>query len=213
MFVNKQSARHVKESNTRRYYFANDHRIYSDKIARFIVECEKKSFSAVTNRLAQIYTDVFIDEFQDLAGWDLELVEMLLRSKIRITLVGDPRQHIYSTNPSQKNKQYLGAGMLSLIRDWEKKGLCLVEHTNNTYRCDQAICEFANLLWPGMKPMNSLCSQSTEHCGVFLVAEGVVNEYIEMCIRDRHIWVQEMKILFWPNSEEPTIKKARTAQG
>ena len=129
--------------------------------------------------MAQIYTDIFIDEFQDLAGWDLELVEMLLRTKIRITLVGDPRQHIYSTNPSPKNKQYLGIGMLSLIRDWEEKGLCLVEHTNSTYRCNQAICEFVNLLWPGMKPMDSLCVQSIEHCGVFTVAEKVVDEYID----------------------------------
>lgn len=178
MFVKKQSTRHISETNTRHYYFSSDHRIYSDKIAKFVTECEKMSPSAVTNRLAQIYTDLFIDEFQDLAGWDLELIEMLLRSKIRITLVGDPRQHIYSTNPSRKNRQYLGNGIIDLIKNWEEKGLCSVEHKNNSHRCNQAICEFANLLWPGMEPMNSLCSKTIEHCGMFLVAERVVDEYV-----------------------------------
>ena len=179
MFVNQQSAQYVQEADTRRHYFANGELIYSDKIAQFVVECEKQSSKAVTARLGKIYSDVFIDEFQDLAGWDLEVIKMLLQSDIRVTLVGDPRQHIYSTNPSQKNKQYRGITLVELVEKWEKNGLCSLEHMSATHRCSSAICEFSNALWPGMDAMTPLRNGTTDHDGVFLVAESVVKKYIQ----------------------------------
>lgn len=177
-FVNQQSARGIAENKTRQHYFANGELIYSDKIAKFVVKCEEKSGQRVTSRLRQIYTDVFIDEFQDLAAWDLEVIKMLLESGIRITLVGDPRQHIYTTNPSRKNKQYLGTKVVNLVEEWERKGLCRLERMTDSYRCNQAICDFANALWPGMDPMAPLQHDTTDHDGVFLVAANAVEEYI-----------------------------------
>lgn len=179
LFVNEQSVKYVKETDTGRHYFANGELIYSDKIAKFVIKCEAKAAQAVTARLGQIYTDVFIDEFQDLAGWDLEVIRMLLQSGIRVTLVGDPRQHIYSTNPSQKNKQYLGIRVVNLVDKWEKDGLCSIERMSATHRCNEPICEFSNMLWPGMDAMTSLRIDTTAHDGVFLVAENLVKEYIE----------------------------------
>jgi DNA helicase II / ATP-dependent DNA helicase PcrA len=179
VFVNEQSARGIAETDTKRHYFANGDFIYSDKIAKFVVECEDKSSQSVTARLGQIYTDVFIDEFQDLAGWDFEVISYLLRSSIRVTLVGDPRQHIYSTNPSRKNKQYLGINVVKLLRIWEKDGLCALEHASGTHRCNGAICECANALWPGMDPMKPLRNDTTDHDGVFLVAEDAVEDYMQ----------------------------------
>lgn len=178
LFVNQQSAQYVEESDTRRHYFANGELIYSDKIAKFVIECEKHSSKAVTARLGQMYTDVFIDEFQDLAGWDLEVIKMLLQSSIRVTLVGDPKQHIYSTSPSQKNKQYLGIKVVKLAQKWEMNRLCSIEHMSATYRCGTAVCEFSNALWPGMDKMVSLRNSTTDHDGVFLVAEDAVADYI-----------------------------------
>jgi DNA helicase-2/ATP-dependent DNA helicase PcrA len=179
-FVNQQSARGIAEIDTRRHYFANGELIYSDKIAKFVVECEEKSHQSVTSRLRQIYTDIFVDEFQDLAGWDLELIKLLLQSGIGITLVGDPRQHIYSTNPSVKNKQFLGVNVIDLVKRWNKAGLCRIDPPmSGTYRCNQAICDFANRLWPGMDTMTSLLSVAVDHSGVFLVAEDAVDEYVQ----------------------------------
>ncbi len=179
LFVNQQSAKGISETDTARHYFANGELIYSDKMAKFVVECEKSSSNAVTARLGEIYTDVFVDEFQDLAGWDLDVIEMFLRSNIRITLVGDPRQHIYSTNPSSKNKQYLGINVINLVEKWKQGGLCTTDPLSVTYRCNQAICDFSNALWPGMDPMTPLQNAVTNHDGVFLVAKKVVAEYIQ----------------------------------
>lgn len=178
-FMNQQSAKGIAETDTARHYFANDELIYSDKIAKFVVECEKNSSKAVTARLGEIYTDVFIDEFQDLAGWDFDVIEMFLRSDIRVTLVGDPRQHIYSTNPSSKNEQYLGIKVIDLVEKWKQSELCTLDPMSETYRCNQAICDFSNALWPGMDPMTPLQDVTTNHDGVFLVAEKVVTEYAQ----------------------------------
>jgi len=178
LFVNQQSARYVKEADTGRYYFANGELIYSDKIAKFVVECEEKSARSVTKRLAQIYTDVFIDEFQDLAGWDLEVVRVFLQSGIRVTLVGDPRQHIYSTNPTSKNRHYLGTKVMELVEQWMRTGLCSVKCMSDTHRCNGAICDFSNALWPGMDEMTAVPNRVTEHDGVFLVGEKHMAEYM-----------------------------------
>lgn len=177
-FVTQQSTRYIPETDTRRYYFHDGSMIYSDKIAKFVMGCEGNTSKAVSSRLGQIYTHVFIDEFQDLAGWDLEVVEALLTSRVRVTLVGDPRQHIYSTNPSNKNKQYLGSGVIQLLQKWKKRGLCSIQQMNHTHRCNQHICDFTNAFWPGMQGMVSLQNEETGHDGVFLVAPNAVQEYV-----------------------------------
>lgn len=182
LFVNQQSARGVSEADTQRHYFTKDCRIYSDKIAKFVVECEKQSAGLVTRRLRGMYTDIFVDEFQDLAGWDLDLVAMLLESDVRITLVGDPRQHIYSTNPSSKNKQYLGVEVVTLVQKWEGNGLCkIAEPMNETYRCNQAICDFVNGLWPKMDRMKAIAAATEDVSGVFRVAQSAINAYVCKC--------------------------------
>lgn len=177
-FVNQQSAQYVPEWNTRDHYFAKGEFIFSDKIAKFIVKCQKLSEQRVMGRLRQFYSDIYVDEFQDLAGWDLEIIELILRSDIRIRLVGDPRQHIYSTNPSQKNKPFLGSGVVKLVRQWEKDGLCKQEPMNKSHRCHQTICDFSNGLWPDLDRMDSLRTDIVDHQGVFLVAETDIHDYV-----------------------------------
>lgn len=178
-FVNRRSAPFVKEVDTARYYTSPSGGIYSDKIARFVMECEKYSGGAVTARLSRIYSGILIDEFQDLAGWDLEIVHALMQAGLEVRLVGDPRQHIYSTNPAKKNEQYLGGNVLQLLQQWEKDGLCALESVDTTYRCPQDVCDFANRLWPGMPQMTSAANVSDDHVGVYLVAENQVQDYIQ----------------------------------
>ena len=178
MFVTRHSARYSKEADTKHHYFANDELIYSDKIAKFVVKCNAESRQSIIRRLRRIYTDVFVDEFQDLAGWDLEFIAALLDSGMRVTLVGDPRQHIYSTHPSAKNRQYVGITVVKLVKQWEKDGLCSVESMSASHRCGADICSFANTLWPGMDGMRSVRRDGTGHDGVFLVGETMVEKYM-----------------------------------
>ncbi len=173
-----RSARSASEANTRRYYFVDGEKIYQDKLAKFIIECEKRSCGEVTARLGQIYTDIFVDECQDLAGWDLDLVEILMGTRIRVLLVGDPRQCTYSTNHAARNSQYRGIGLLALVKKWNRGGLCAEEMLSDNYRCNQVICDWADRLWPELPPSQSMSSNVTGHDGVFVVSPAHVDEYL-----------------------------------
>jgi DNA helicase-2/ATP-dependent DNA helicase PcrA len=95
-----------------------------------------------------------------------------------MVIVGDPRQYVYDTNHSPKNKQYRGVGILKLAREWGKNNLCHIENHARSYRCNQKICDFAGMLWPDMENMVSYNSTTTGHDGIFLVSEDNVCEYV-----------------------------------
>lgn len=177
-FTDARSDRYAKYADTERYYFRNGDEIYSDKISRFVIDCETNSDCLVTKRLADIYDEIFIDEFQDLAGWDLDLLELFLKSGIRMVIVGDPRQCTYTTNSSAKNSQYRSIGILKLIYGWGKNSLCQIEKHAKNYRCNQTICDFADMLWPDMEKTVSLRSTVTKHDGIFVVSADKVHKYV-----------------------------------
>ncbi len=162
-----------------RHYFSSDRKIYSDKIAKFVCKCNEKSSNAVVQRLAQIYTHIFIDEVQDLAGYDLNFLKLLFQSKISTLLVGDPRQGTYSTNNAAKNKKFKQSAIVSFFEDSsiniEKDETSL---TTN-HRCISTICDLSNALFPDLSKTTSGNNTTTEHDGVFLVKQKDVPTYLE----------------------------------
>ena len=178
-FTNKRSVPFTQHEDTERFYFRNGDEVYSDKIARFVLDCEAATGGRVTNRLKSIYDVVLIDEFQDLAGYDLDVLEMLLRSSVGLILTGDPRQTTYLTNPASKNKRFQGLGILEKFKEWEDNGLCEVITDTCSRRCNQAICDFADGLWVGLEATASLQEERTGHDGVFLVAGEDLDPYME----------------------------------
>ena len=49
-------------------------------------------------RIQGVFDRIIVDEAQDLAGWDLEVIEHLLKSAVEVALIGDYRQATFSTN-------------------------------------------------------------------------------------------------------------------
>lgn len=159
----------------------NSNLIISDLISDFVVNCNKESHGLVIERLERIYDAIFIDEAQDLAGWDLELVKLLLKSKIRLVLVGDNRQSVYTTNDSNKNKAFKRASIIDFFKDLEEKNLCTLIYRNKCYRCNQAICDFADNLYPEMQLKTiSQNNSKTGHDGLVLVRRKDVIKYAEI---------------------------------
>jgi len=178
-FPDGRSVRYARYADTERYFFKNGDEIYSDKISRFVIDSEKNSNGLVTRRLSDIYEEIYIDEFQDLAGYDLDLLEVFLKAGIRLVIVGDPRQCTYITNNSAKNSQYRGIGVLNLVRKWETNNLCQIENHTISHRCNQQICDFADMLWPDTKKTVSRNRATTGHDGIFVVSEDSVSEYVK----------------------------------
>jgi DNA helicase-2/ATP-dependent DNA helicase PcrA len=152
--------------------------IYSDKMSEFVCECDRLSLGAVMRRLRQRFDHVIIDEVQDLAGYDLDLVETMLKAGVSLTMVGDHRQATFATNNSPKNKAYEGVNIIKKFRQWEKQGLCTLTYQYNTHRCNQEIADLADSLFPDEPRTNSDCNVRTGHDGIFLVRHSDVDAYV-----------------------------------
>lgn len=179
-FNNGRSVPYVKGTNVRRHYFSSPGNIYRDKISKFGCVVTNETDGKPISRLSEIFDRIFIDEAQDLAGYDLDLVEILLRSGLEINLVGDHRQATYSTNDGGKHPGYRGAKIIGMFENWEKNELCEIEHHNHSYRCVQEICDFADMFHPVSKNTESRNKTTTDHDGVFAVLKKDVNTYMTM---------------------------------
>jgi DNA helicase-2/ATP-dependent DNA helicase PcrA len=124
-----------------------------------------------------MYDAIFVDETQDLAGYDFDLLEALMRAGIPMEMVGDPRQGTFRTNESARNRRYCGSGFLDKAKEWEAAGLCAVEKQARSYRCNQRICDFADKLYPDFDKTSSLNDKVTGHDGVFMVASKHLDSY------------------------------------
>jgi DNA helicase-2/ATP-dependent DNA helicase PcrA len=178
-FVEGRSCPYVPKTNVQRYYFAEGKRIYTDKISDFACRCNEESGGLVVKRLEQIYHCIFIDEVQDLAGYDFDFLELLFESRMEIVVVGDSRQATYFTNCSPKNKKYKGQNITALLTDWQKRGLCKITERNDCYRCNQEICNVADGLYPDMPKTQSKNRDVTGHDGVYVLSSCDLMEYVK----------------------------------
>ena len=177
-FIAGRSALGAKRADIRRFFFSDLNAIYSDKVACFACDCIDKSDGAPLRRLAERFDRIYVDEVQDLAGYDLELIEQLLRSDVAVTLVGDHRQATYRTNNSAKNSAYTGSHIVEKFREWEKAGLGTLTFEQETHRSNQTIATFADGLFPDDPATISKNDVVTGHDGVFLVPAAHIDAYI-----------------------------------
>ncbi|MDP2947068.1 MAG: UvrD-helicase domain-containing protein [Nanoarchaeota archaeon] len=168
-----------EEKDFEDHYFSKSLKIYSDKLSKFVFRCNEKTNGDVIDRLSRIYSHIFIDEVQDLAGYDLELLKLLFKSKTETLLVGDPRQGTYSTNSAPKNKKFKKSAIVYFFAD---SSIDIERDTTSlttNYRCVKGICDLSNKLFPDQVMTTSGNNTETGHDGVFLIRSADVNNYIE----------------------------------
>lgn len=169
--------RYIRKADIRRYYFDSGFDLYRDRVSDFVCALDAATGGAVIRRLERAFQHILIDELQDLVGYDLDLLERLLASNVRVTAVGDPRQHTLATNRASKNKKYQGAGLMTWLH--ERAEVCSIEARTESYRCNQQICDFADQIYPEMPATQSKVVERTGHDGVFNVRSAQVTEYYD----------------------------------
>lgn len=175
--VNSQSVRYISEANTKQHYFDISNRLFSDKISKFVCKCNDISCGTVINRLSRIFPHIYIDEIQDLAGYDLDLLNLLFNSNSKILMVGDPRQGTYSTNNSSKYRKYKKSGITEFFINSENLDIDFITLTKN-YRSNAIICNFSNQLFPDLELSLSGFDETTEHDGLFFIKKCDVRNYL-----------------------------------
>lgn len=157
------------------YFFDKDRQFYRDGVSDFVVSLDAKVGGAVIRRLESVYSHILVDEIQDLVGYDLDVLDRLMNSRLGILLVGDPRQHTYSTNLGPRNKKYHGVGLFEWLK--ERAELCKIEERTTSFRCCQAICDFADAIYPGLPATKSVNVPGTGHDGVVQVLKSDLAAY------------------------------------
>ena len=172
-------------------YLDAEERAYQLHLSKFALDVQEASGDAVIDRLQHIYDEIYVDEVQDLGGCDLDIFESLFRSSINVTLVGDMRQALLSTNVRDpRHKKYRFGNLIEWFRLHERSGLLTIEERPETYRSNQTIADLSDTVFAGSQPYAATISRSIaahEHSGLFAVASTNVVEYRErfdpLCLR------------------------------
>ena len=169
------------ESELPHYYFTKTMQIYSDKIAKFVCRANELTQGLVISRLSRIYRHIFIDEVQDLAGYDLELIKYLLGSDSEILMVGDPRQVTYHTHDEAKYAKYAEGKIEEFILTECKNYSVEIDKSSLSisFRNKKDICDLANQVFPQHSPCSYQDQPPTDHDGVFFVSPDNVDSYLE----------------------------------
>ena len=180
-FSSKYGPVYWGEKDVQKHYFNSAGKIYSDKLSKFVFRVNALSGGLVMDRLSRIYPNIFIDEVQDLAGYDLALIKLFMQSNSNLTMVGDPRQVTYHTHEEAKFGKYSEGKIEQFIQTECKKIQIDIDHKSlcTSHRNKQGICEFANQLSPEMEPCGYDEQDPTGHDGVFLVYEEDIDEYLK----------------------------------
>lgn len=168
------------ESNLKKHYFSNQMEIYSDKIAKFAIKCNAINNGLVLQRIKSLYDYIFIDEIQDMAGYDFELIKMFMEYGISIIMVGDPRQSTFKTHYDGKYKKYNGYNIKNFFHDNCLK-ICQIDETslNITHRNNEEIINYANLLYPEFIPAKTDFQKTNNLTGVFFIKKKDVDKFLK----------------------------------
>lgn len=181
-----------------------DDRAYRIHLAKLAYDVMSSSKGGVIDRLEHIYDEIYIDEVQDLGGWDLEIIEALLQSRLRLTMVGDMRQALLSTNiQDPKNRKYRQDKIFSWFQLKENKGLLEITQHPTTYRSNQIIASFSDTIFDpqlGYQPTSSASTESDPHSGLFAVREAdaklYANRFGALCLRHNRLSARELDLSF-----------------
>ena len=163
----------------RNRYITKGHDLKSEETAELAMTLNAWSKEAVFKRLEEIYGHIFIDEVQDMAGWDLNIISRLMQTQIKITVVGDGKQAVFKTNYAQKNKGKGGVNVWEYFQNLQRGGLANIERQNVSRRFNYEICNFANRVYSNDNNIRTSMNEITGHDGVFFIMQHDVKAYVD----------------------------------
>lgn len=183
----KTTVLYKEETEFEKCYFSNDMRLFTDKIAKFVVRANKNANGKVIDRISRIFPTIFIDEVQDLAGYDLEILKMFYHCNSTVICVGDPRQVTYYTHWERFNKSFRNGQIKNYVIEkcYKRDGIVVDEKSLAlSHRNNQKICDYSSTIYPTFPRVEPCKCQkchpvSVEHQGVFIVKSSDLIAYLE----------------------------------
>lgn len=123
-----------------RYYMDGAGRIYGNRVAKAVIKHYPKG---VLERIERFFDVVCVDEVQDFASHDFNLLLHLGQANVEMLLAGDFRQHTYDTSRDGTTRKRLHDDYAEYIQEFRGAGFVVdVESLSRSRRCSPAVCEF-----------------------------------------------------------------------
>ncbi|SFO36320.1 UvrD/REP helicase N-terminal domain-containing protein [Eubacterium pyruvativorans] len=151
--------------------------VRAEEASSLAIVLNERSGGAVMSRIERIYSHIYIDEVQDMAGYDLDVIKLLMDSNVPVTIVGDGKQATFQTHYSRRNKNKSGEKFWEFFDHAKNDGLCRIEKNLCSRRFNKQICNFANKIYPNENNISTCMTETTGHDGVFLILEQDVERY------------------------------------
>lgn len=130
----------LKRTNIK-YYIDTNNRIYHNRLAKLLEVAGVHE--DIVERLEKYFDDLFIDEIQDFAGHDFNLLKIISTANINIQYVGDFFQHTFDTSRDGAINKNLHNDYEKYINHFQAMGLEVdTESLVKSYRCAPAVCDF-----------------------------------------------------------------------
>ncbi len=123
------------------HYIDNNERLYAGRIAKLLIQSE--IVPDVIERIERFFDLVCIDEVQDFAANDFNLLCTLSATNVEMRLVGDFYQHTFDTSRDGNIRKSLHDDYAKYCSEFRKAGYSIDTDTlSNSYRCSPTICSF-----------------------------------------------------------------------
>lgn len=127
--------------NSIRYYKDPFGRFYSNRISKLI--CESSYSHHITDKISKYFDYFLIDEVQDIAGNDFNLLQVLMEANMNQIYVGDFYQHTFDTSRDGKVNQNLHKDFVKYQNKFRNRGMEIDTKTlSSSYRCSPTICGY-----------------------------------------------------------------------
>ena len=166
---------HAKGQKSR--YITSRGNVRANEASELVLQLNAISNGRVIKRMEKVYSNVFVDEIQDMAGSDLDIISLLLESSIITVCVGDNKQATYRTHNTQRHKNQPGKNIWEYFSCACKSGKAEIENNLVSRRFNEQICHFANRLYSNENNITTVMRERTGHDGVFLILHDDVPYY------------------------------------
>jgi len=179
----KQPPRFAKGVNR---YMDSNKRLYASRICQLLIKCGR--MTDVIKRVDDFYDAFYIDEVQDFAGHDFDLLVHLKKSNVEIMFVGDFYQHTFSTSRDGSKNKSLHKNYDNFKQKFIKIGIEVDEEClSKSYRCSPTVCEFItnnigiSIESHNVEKTNIRLVDSSEEIEVIMKDDSIIKLFYQNC--------------------------------
>lgn len=126
-----------------RYYLDKGQRLYYSRMAGLL--SEKGLVPDIKRRLSKYFASFFVDEVQDFAGHDFNILCDLASADVCTLLVGDFYQHTYDTSRDGNVNMNLHKELTAYKKKLSEQGYVIDDTSlGKSYRCSPTVCDFVS---------------------------------------------------------------------